>query len=131
MYKISKKQMKALDGSIEKWDQIRNRQDIDKGQNNCPLCRLYNRGKSCKQCVIYLETGKRFCDGTPYQEWITHHKLCHPENKVQKANKCTECNRLANAEYEFLKELKTRCVVTWWKSYISPIIREIYNIQCR
>lgn len=131
MYKISKKQMKALNGSIEKWDQIRNRQGIDAGASNCPLCQLYNKSGQCKQCVIYLETGKYFCRGSPYQEWVTHHTHFHSANRVRKASECLECDKLANDEYEFLKDLKTRCVVTWWKSYISPIIRKIYNIQCR
>lgn len=132
MHKISKEQMGAIKGSIEKWDKIRKRDAIDNGRKDCPLCQLYNIGehKGCSQCIIYLDTGERFCEGSPYKAWVDHHKQFHPisiVSRVRKYCECSECDELANAEYEFLKDLKTRCTVTWWKSCTSPIIRAIQN----
>ena len=134
MHKISKKQMRALNGSIEKWNLIRNQHGFDQGRTNCPLCQLNIADRQCEQCIIYLETGKYFCRETPYEAWIGHHRKYHRNfhlsHKIYKSCECPECNILANDEYEFLKELKTRCVVTWWKTYIDQIIVFIRNIIC-
>ena len=134
MHKISKEQMRALDGSIEKWNQIRNRQEVDRGRSNCPLCQLYNNSKQyeqCKRCVVYLDTGARFCEKSPYEAWLNHYKLFHSNTttiKYGRKSECPECDILANDEYEFLKDLKTRCEVSTYKSIIEPFIIFIRNI---
>lgn len=131
MYKISKEQMQALDGSIEKWDQICNQNGIDNGRNDCSLCQIDNTNRRCEQCIIYLDTGGRFCEKSPYEAWVDHHTQFHSNymiTRVRKSCECPECYILANEEYEYLKDLKTRCVVAWWKTYTNPIMAFIYNI---
>ena len=134
MYKISKEQMRALDGSIEKWNLICNQHGLDQGRTNYPLCQLNIADRQCEQCIVYLETGEHFCRETPYEVWIKHHRKHHRNfhlsHKIYKSCECPECNILANDEYKFLKDLKTRCVVTWWKTYTDPIIVFIRNIIC-
>lgn len=75
--RINGKAEKALQDSIIKWERMAIA--IDNGRNyegpsasNCPLCKLYNEtfnAETCQQCPIYLETGKEFCEGTPFTKF--------------------------------------------------------------
>lgn len=64
----------ALDGSISKWFKIVNGTGEDNGADDCPLCHLFNgrindRSYNCNGCPIREDTGKDFCDNTPYVQW--------------------------------------------------------------
>ena len=68
--------LEALKGSIAKWEAIVAGTGEDEGPDNCPLCQMFNYSSdldyedddtSCLQCPVYLNTGQRFCHGSPYQ----------------------------------------------------------------
>jgi hypothetical protein len=81
--KTSKRAASELEGSIMKWmrivEEIKSGNDSpnDNGYKDCPLCRFYhpiNIGKSMAQgcsssCPIKRDTGKDFCEGSPYVNW--------------------------------------------------------------
>lgn len=86
------KTLKALNGSIEKWQNIVAKTDRDLGVKNCPLCQLFYVGRSqkdeCNGCPVAESTGKTGCEGSPYmQHCITPTIQC------------------AKAELKFLKSL--------------------------
>jgi hypothetical protein len=65
------KVLKALRGSIAKWEKIVLGTGYDAGSDNCPLCQIFNRdemeGKDCCiGCPVMKKTRKRWCEGTPY-----------------------------------------------------------------
>ena len=61
--------LKALKGSIRKWQRIVDGSGSDKGRHNCPLCKIYYE-KGCKGCPVMKATGKLECDGSPYDtDW--------------------------------------------------------------
>ncbi len=61
---------KALQGSIAKWTAIAKLEDVDRGAENCPLCKLFYKGRgSCNGCPVKVETGKDVCYGSPYYEY--------------------------------------------------------------
>ena len=62
--------IKALRGSIKKWQAIVDGTGFDGGYMNCPLCKLFNSlgvgANRCKGCPVYGKTGMTGCLGTPY-----------------------------------------------------------------
>jgi hypothetical protein len=74
----------GLEGSIIKWtnivEEMKSSNDCpnENGYKDCPLCQLYhpiNTGKPMKQgcssyCPIKRDTGKDFCEGSPYENWF-------------------------------------------------------------
>ena len=74
------KTLKALEGSIEKWKKIeRSTRALDKGNYNCPLCKLFVKGKHglwCTNCPIKKKTGRVVCEGSPYDLWKYHQLYC-------------------------------------------------------
>jgi hypothetical protein len=81
--KCTTEELEGLEGSIVKWARIveemksGNDYPADNGYYDCPLCQLYhpvNIGKQMsegcsKSCPIKRDTGKDFCDGSPYENW--------------------------------------------------------------
>ncbi len=79
---------------------------------NCPLCKLHNRPEQfitfkendarCLQCPIYLKTGERFCEGTPYKHYnnYTRWKIRNLSDKD-----IAEMKIWADQEYRFLLSL--------------------------
>ena len=67
---MDKKAVKALRGSIKKWERIVLGTGEDLGHDNCPLCKEYCRESGCDGCPVAEDTGERFCDGSPYEDWI-------------------------------------------------------------
>lgn len=95
---MNKKTLKALEGSIVKWEKIVNKKGIDDGEHNCPLCKLFWED-DCIGCLINYE-----CKGTPYDDWLAHFERCHqntPRNEVY----CHWCKHYAQQELDFLKSL--------------------------
>lgn len=71
--------LKALQGSIAKWEAIVAGTGEDDGVDNCPLCLLFhpdkNPGKrNCGGCPVQKATGKAFCNGSPYRECFPNYE---------------------------------------------------------
>lgn len=62
------KTLKALEGSIKKWEKIVARTGFDNGCGNCPLCRQFLE-HGCVGCPVVTRTGKTVCKGTPYSSF--------------------------------------------------------------
>jgi len=101
------KTLKALKGSIKKWEKIVKGTGVDEGDKNCPLCKLFFL-KKCLGCLIFEKTGRFGCIKTPYNDWVNHHILKH-ENKLKKMKVyCDTCKELAQKELDFLKSLSKK-----------------------
>ncbi len=67
---MNAKTLKALKGSIAKWEAIVAEETIDEGHRNCPLCEMFFF-PGCRDCPVKERTGMSSCHGTPYQEkWV-------------------------------------------------------------
>lgn len=67
---MDKKTLKALKGSIKKWEKIVAGTGTDKGMDNCPLCHVNDH--NCKKCPVYLITNHTNCSYSPYIAWCNH-----------------------------------------------------------
>lgn len=95
----------ALEGSIEKWQDIVDGAGVDDGQRNCPLCSRFYADK-CAGCPVFESTGNIQCVRTPYDAWEDHQYGEHYESSLKKIDiDCPMCLELAQAELEFLKAL--------------------------
>lgn len=65
---MNKKTLKALKGSIKKWEGIVAGTMLDLGPINCPLCSMFWL-KDCAGCPVMAKTKKMGCVGTPYQSY--------------------------------------------------------------
>lgn len=100
---MKRETLKALKGSIEKWEDIINEGNVDLGGSNCPLC---NIGKGdCAHCPVFEETREPECWGTPYEKWMRHQDKIHHKWAVSLKIECKICERFAKQEVEFLKSL--------------------------
>lgn len=96
--------LKALKGSIKKWERIVAGTEEDNGIDNCPLCTEFfaNAGEVlCEGCPVSAATGLNDCRGTPYQDWMESH---HWRKRPLKARD-DETVMCAVLELEFLKGL--------------------------
>lgn len=87
--------LKALRGSIAKWEGVVAGTIEDKGPSNCPLCQLFIDNDDCAGCPVAAFTGEDGCGDTPYEDYSA------AEGKGDE--KAME--RAANAEVAFLKSL--------------------------
>lgn len=69
--------LKALKGSIKKWEAIVEGAGADYGADNCPLCVAFlweDSPDACAGCPIRGSNREnRYCRNTPYDAWITAH----------------------------------------------------------
>ena len=86
--------LKALRGSIRKWEGIVAGTEEDYGEDNCPLCKLFLK-KDCEGCPVSARTGKGSCFGTPYRDTL-------------RAFGKEAYDTAAQAEVDFLKSLLPR-----------------------
>lgn len=119
--------MKALKLSIKKWKGcVEDAKEGDKtgiSPASCALCQAFNKqynkgtydwgeeqrqvpftpiGKAwCGGCPVRADTGKNFCNGSPYTKYEDYDGW----------NTDDELTALAQAELDYLKALKKRCVV--------------------
>jgi len=71
-HRWSKRQARGLEGSIRKWEGIVAGTKQDEGQDNCPLCKMYNPSMSlapCASCPIALVAEDSVCESTPYDDF--------------------------------------------------------------
>jgi len=100
---------KALDKSIEKWEKIVDGKGFDYGARDCALCEeYYYNDEFCVRCPIYLKTGAKYCNKTPYRKWNIHHHNSHFIVSFGRCIKCDECKKLAQEELDFLRSLKPK-----------------------
>lgn len=113
--------LKALKGSIRKWEAIVAGVGYDRGTANCPLCRLFYDQEgviptddgpvevgSCAGCPVAEHVGANLCDDTPYYEvGLGLDELATEPEQIARAQ----------AELDFLKSLLPK------ESYTSrPIV---------
>lgn len=98
---MDSKTLAALEGSIQKWVDIAAGRIADEGENNCPLCKLFNNADSkraCFGCPVEEKTGKPYCKKTPYRDWCNNEPVdCMAKTPGQK--------KKARAEVKFLRSL--------------------------
>ena len=99
--KWSKRKLKALRGSIQKWEKIVDGTGMDKREENCPLCLTY---PECSSCPIAETVDRNGCWGTPWIKWTQHQHQKHLSHGYMKVE-CPTCKRLAKKELNFLKGL--------------------------
>ena len=65
-------EIKALRGSVEKWERVAFQDGRDEAVFDCPLCAkfMYSPGE-CLRCPIRKKTGRPGCAGTPIDKWDT------------------------------------------------------------
>jgi hypothetical protein len=95
----------ALNKSILKWRKIVEGRGKDEGRANCPLCKLYHTSQTpipCGGCPVAHDTGRQFCQDTPYEHWSDHqNNHDFPNGQI----KCDECEELAKKEEKYLADL--------------------------
>ena len=106
---MNKKTLKALNGSIKKWEEIVKSTDAeDNGTANCPLCMAFS---SCNDCPVGNLTRNNYssgCQTTPYEEWEKHQIDCHTYTSslpYTRIKGCRKCLRIAKTELNFLRGL--------------------------
>ena len=91
-----KKGEDPLELAIQKWKDIVEGKGKDLQDDNCALCETCG---NCSECLVYEETGKTDCEGTPY--------ILYSDAEVEEASK-KNLRALAIAELEFLKALRKK-----------------------
>ena len=94
---MKRETLKALNGSIAKCGGVRAGGIRDLGNENCPLCHLFLEA-CCDGCPVSQRTGKPYCAGSPYLEWVDA-----GGDGVYATTK--KLKRIASAEIKFLKSL--------------------------
>lgn len=92
------KTLKALKGSIKKWEAIVAGTGHDRGPDNCPLCKMFNNENQAVPCVgcPVAEAAKDDCCGsTPYTDYY----------HANRAGDAEGATKSARAELDFLKSL--------------------------
>lgn len=66
---MTQKVVKALEGSICKWNDVGMGFGKENGYEDCPLCTLFYISHDCYGCPISTEMRMAYCEGTPYVQW--------------------------------------------------------------
>ena len=94
--------LKALKGSIAKWEGVVAGTTQGKGGDNCPLCKIFAADKpleyQCAGCPVFSRSGYRWCHATPY---IAFAESCNSEGMAS----TSPARQAARAELAFLKSL--------------------------
>lgn len=97
--------LKLMKDVFIKWDGVYKRKKIDKGTENCALCKEYFTW-NCFRCPIRIATGKMNCVGTPYEKWQKHQFTFHKKDDSITYTGyeilCSECKKIVYEEIEFL-----------------------------
>ena len=98
----------AVGELLVKWLKVSRGIIVDKGTENCPLCKLFYNEGDCKGCPIKKITGKDLCYGTPYDAWINHHNNNHrnlDSDTDGRGIECPECKELARDQFYFILDM--------------------------
>lgn len=96
---MNKRTLKALRGSIAKWEKIVSGDAEDMGAENCPLCKLFVED-FCDGCPVRKESGVPGCIQTPWHRWAkAQNQRFHWTANTKRRKK------LAQAELDYLKSL--------------------------
>jgi hypothetical protein len=109
---MDKKTLKALNGSIRKWQAIVKGTGRDYGIDNCPLCKLfYYNGpvapRRCNGCPVRKKTGRPYCWESPYEKWSDLGVYTTIED-IKEPERREAVRTLAKNELEFLKSLRPK-----------------------
>ena len=96
--------IRALEKSALKWENVFIGTGIDDSVRNCALCSIYFEN-GCRGCPIFEITGKAGCENTPYADWADHHHNDHNSSTYRLIEGCKKCEKLAFAEWKFLYDL--------------------------
>lgn len=109
---MKKKTLKALKGSIKKWEDIVAKKATDQGERNCPLCKIFIRHslkKDCEGCPVAKAAKTSGCENTPYTKWAERSTETTIDNGDdfywERKNDSDKANRAAKAMLKFLKSL--------------------------
>ena len=108
---MNKRTLKALRGSIRKWEHIATGHETDKGSTNCPLCQEFMyRNRTCHGCPVSERTSKASCSDTPYDKFqvITYSENRELTGIDDVPSDCVAgplAQQAAIDEYEFLVSL--------------------------
>lgn len=106
----------ALQGSIKKWEDIRDGTGGDMGRHNCPLCELYYTfdpyiaSTCCSGCPVFEKTNQIWCHGTPYERWsklesaLIDEAYDNPHGVMDHIDS-NKARQIAQDEVDFLKSL--------------------------
>lgn len=100
----------ALEGSIQKWTDIRNGTGEDHASNNCPLCIMFmdvenpDTSEGCFGCPVAAKTESYGCLDTPYDAWSRANR----EVKFPYKADTPEKQDIAQDMLDFLKELRPK-----------------------
>ncbi len=104
--------LKALKGSIKKWEDIAYNGGKDKGAVNCPLCVMFNHYNEeyddwCVGCPVSEFAQEMACANTPYEDWFDHQCDAHIDDDPEYMDgaygcECSECTRIAIRMIKFL-----------------------------
>lgn len=108
----------ALERSIKKWERIILGRDVDKGMENCALCKKFADKEDylteCEGCPVYEKTGQTHCRNTPYEnftETFNDETLLLADCRDYDQLPCVigpKTMRAAIREYEFLCSLREK-----------------------
>nr|MDQ2987417.1 hypothetical protein [Armatimonadota bacterium] len=111
---MNAKTLKALEGSIKKWEAIVAGTGEDKGADNCPLCRVFIdpflSPDTCGGCPVRERTGSRYCSDSPYDAWAAGVRRDYSAAVVNRGGgkriaSTPKLVALAQAELDFLRSL--------------------------
>ena len=103
--------IKAVEKSIQKWENIVAGHGADFGPLNCECCKTHNR--DCTHCLVHAYSGG-CCSNTPYNDWLYHHQVAHSElfplrhaERIVKCYNplCPKCKEIAQREVDFLERV--------------------------
>lgn len=101
---MNKKTLKALRGSIEKWEAIADGTGAEDGHRNCPLCKLFI-DDGCAGCPVRAATGAVSCCKSPYDRWrnMPERNICVTADGFVAAS--DRAKEIARDEENFLRSL--------------------------
>ena len=98
---MNRETLKALRGSIKKWEGVVAGTTADYGGDNCPLCALFFYKSACRGCPVYEDTKIDACRGSPFIDWFEATRS-HGYPRYARDDESVMC---AVLELEYLKSL--------------------------
>ena len=120
--------LKAIDGSIDKWEGIVYHNNKELGAFDCPLCTIFNSpslGSSvnCIGCPICKHKKYQYCQNTPYSRYLNYKEIC-----------CYEIENILQMEFRrrqkdkrFMKSLENDMLTFLYEVRLDFIRRIFYG----